>query len=94
MRIRRTPFSVSNFEPRQLAVTWRGAGCDSTTTLIVGGTASDLDVVIDRGVEGACGGADVTYEAMLELRRDVPAERVVAALAPEGGKGSQACAGK
>lgn len=79
------PVSVSNFEPRQLAVTWRGARCDSNTTLIVGGTASDLEIVIDRGVEGTCAGADVTYEAMLELRQDVPAERVDADLAPERG---------
>lgn len=79
------PVSVSNFEPRQLAITWRGARCDSNTTLIVGGTASDLEIVIDRGVEGACAGIDVTYEAMLELRQDVPAEGVDAHLAPERG---------
>lgn len=77
--------SVSNFESRQLAVTWRGARCDTNTTLMVGGTASDLEIVIDRGVEGACAGADVTYEAMLELRQDVPADRVDADLLPERG---------
>lgn len=79
------PVSVSNFEPRQLAVTWRGARCDSNTTLIVGGTSFKLEIVIDRGVEGACDGAHVTYEAMLELRQDLPAQRVRVDLAAERG---------
>lgn len=77
------PVSVSSFEPRQLAITWRGSRCDSNTTLMVGGTPADLEIVINRGLDGACAGADVTYEAILDLRQDVAAERVDADIVPE-----------
>jgi hypothetical protein len=73
--------TVSAFAQRQLAVGWQGTSCDSNTTLIVGGTASGLEIVVDSGSDSDCVRREVTYEAMLDLETEVPVEAVDADLA-------------
>lgn len=75
------PVSVTAFEPGKVAVTWRGAPCDSNTTLAVSGTTLALEIVVRRGVEHGCSGTDVVYDSILELRTDVPIARIRAVMA-------------
>ena len=67
---------VTEFEPRQLAITWRGAPCDSNTTLVIEGTAADLRIRVVRGLAGDCSGSSVVYDSILELNADVPADSI------------------
>lgn len=69
-------FEVTTFGPRQLAITWRGASCDSNTTLVVEGTPGRLRVTISRGLVDGCSGRDVVYDSILELNTETPIERV------------------
>ena len=75
MRLERE-IEVTEFEPRQLAVTWRGASCDSNTTLVVEGTAHDLRIRVERGLTGSCFGNDVVYDSILDLAADVQLDNV------------------
>lgn len=70
------PVSVAIFEPGDLAVTWRGASCDSNTTLWVKGTPSALVITVQRGLTEDCSGTDVVYDSILELRSDVEVDNV------------------
>jgi hypothetical protein len=70
------PAAVSAFGPRELAVTWRGAACDSNSTIVVSGGSSALRIEIRRGLEGGCSGSDVVYESILTLESEVPPQRV------------------
>jgi hypothetical protein len=76
------PIAVTTFEPRQLAVTWRGAACDSNSTIAVSGTTSALSIVVRRGIEAGCTGSGVTYESILSLRSDVSPQLVKVEMAP------------
>ena len=67
---------VTTFGPRQLAITWRGASCDSNSTLVVEGTSKRLRVRIARGLVNGCSGTDVVYDSILELNTDMPIEDV------------------
>lgn len=68
--------SVTSFEPGDLAVTWRGASCDSNTTLVVEGTPSAFKITVRRGLADGCSGTDVIYDSILELRSAVQPENV------------------
>lgn len=67
---------VADFGPRQLTVTWRGASCDSNTTLVVEGTPEALHIVVDRGLADGCSGSDVVYDSVLELAAGVRIEDI------------------
>jgi hypothetical protein len=73
---------VTNFGPHELAVTWRGAPCDSNTTLVVEGTSAALRITVERGLAGGCSGSDVVYDAVLEIDADDPIENVEVDLLP------------
>lgn len=72
---------VSDFGPRELAVTWRGAACDSNTLVVVDGTPDALVITIERGRPKTCSGGDVVYDSVLEFADDVRAEHVQIELA-------------
>ncbi|HEY6607767.1 MAG TPA: hypothetical protein VI277_01085 [Candidatus Limnocylindria bacterium] len=74
---------VTALGPRELAVTWRGASCDSNTTVAVDGTADAVRITIERGRAGGCSGNNVVYDAILELEAATPVESVVINLEPE-----------
>lgn len=67
---------VTDFAPRELAVTWRGSSCDSNTTLVVDGTPDALRITVERGLVGECPGGDVVYDSVLGLGADVQVEDV------------------
>jgi len=67
---------ITDLGPRELAVTWRGARCDSNTRLVVEGTREALRITVERGVAEGCSGSDVVYDSVVELRAEVPAEEV------------------
>lgn len=67
---------VADFGPRELAVTWRGAACDSNTTLVVEGTAEALRITVERGLGVDCVGNDVVYDSIIEFGADMRAEHV------------------
>ena len=67
---------VTDFAPREIAVTWRGARCDSNTRVVVDGTSDALQITIERGIPDACSGEDVVYDSVLEFAEGVRAEHV------------------
>lgn len=67
---------VTDFAPRELAITWRGSSCDSNTTLVIEGTAEALRITVERGFAGQCSGSDVVYDSVLELEAQVRVEDV------------------
>ena len=74
---------VSEWEPRQIAIAWRGSACDANTTLHVGGSASDVVVVVERlNGDEPCSGTGVTYEVILELRAEISIDDVSAEVRP------------
>ncbi len=70
------PVAVTALGPRELVITWRGAACDSNSTIEVSGTSAALHVLVRRGLEAGCAGTDVTYESILTLAEEVPQQRV------------------
>lgn len=72
---------VTRLGPRQLAVTWRGASCESNTTLVVEGTPQAVRITVQRGLAGGCSGSNVVYDSILELDVDIPIENVEVDLA-------------
>lgn len=67
---------VTTFGPRELAVTWRAASCESNSTLVVEGTQDALRITVQRGFAAGCSGSNVAYDSVLELDVDIPIENV------------------
>lgn len=76
---------VTAFAHRKVAVTWRGAACDSNTSVLVEGTPAALRVTVQRGRSAGCSGTGVVYESILELDADVRIEKVDVDLVSGGG---------
>jgi len=80
---REVDVAVAEFGPREIAVTWRGASCDSNSTLVVEGASAALRITVMRDLPGGCSGTDVVYDSILEMEAGVQIGNVEAALAPE-----------